>query len=98
MDRWETGNAIGYICKHGQNMLADLGYFVHNLWCALAAVGGSVDSPSKRKKLKARKMPKNARPTHRQLRAVLGGSSGNCSITEENHTTAKAAFLQKLEL
>ncbi len=32
------------------------------------------------------------------LRAMLGGSSLPCSITEENHATAKAAFLQKLEL
>jgi hypothetical protein len=40
---------------------------------ALAAVGGRVDLPSKRKKLKARKMPKNAVRTHRQLHALLGG-------------------------
>ena len=54
---------------------------------ALAAVGGRVDSPLKRKKLKARQMPKNAVRTHRQPArreaspraffpsgAVLGGS------------------------
>jgi hypothetical protein len=29
---------------------------------------------------------------------MLGGSSLPCSITEENHATAKAAFLQKLKL
>ena len=34
----------------------------------------------------------------RRLHAVLGGSSLPCSITEENCTIAKAAFLQKLEL
>jgi hypothetical protein len=38
---------------------------------ALAAVGGRVDSPSKRKQLQAAKMPKNAARTHRQLHAVL---------------------------
>jgi len=42
---------------------------------ALLAVGGSVDSLSKRKKLKARKLPKNAPRTHRQVHAVLGGVS-----------------------
>ena len=40
---------------------------------ALAAVGARVDSLSKRKKSKAKKMPKNAPRTHRQLHAVLGG-------------------------
>jgi hypothetical protein len=38
---------------------------------ALAAVGGRVDSPSRREQPKARKMLKNARPTHRQLHALL---------------------------
>ena len=40
---------------------------------ALLAVGGSVDSLSKREKLKARKLPKNAPRTHRQVHAVLAG-------------------------
>lgn len=40
---------------------------------ALAAVGGGVDSSSKRKEPKARQMPKNAARTHRQLHALLGG-------------------------
>jgi hypothetical protein len=57
-----------------------------------------VDSASKREKLKATNMLKNAVRTHRQVHAVLGGSSLPCSITEENHATAKAAFLQKLKL
>jgi len=39
---------------------------------ALAAVGGRADSPSKRDKPNARKKPKNAVRTHRQLHAVLG--------------------------
>src|SRR6266498_3971255 len=34
----------------------------------------------------------------RQMHAVLGGSSLPDSITEENHATTKAAFLQKLKL
>lgn len=42
---------------------------------ALLAVGGRVDSLSKRKKPKARKLPKNAPRTHRQVHAVLGGVS-----------------------
>jgi hypothetical protein len=42
---------------------------------ALAAVGGRVDSPSKREKPEAKQMLKNARPTHRQLHALLGGVS-----------------------
>jgi hypothetical protein len=66
--------------------------------CAFAAAGGRVESPSKRKRPKARQMPKNAVRTHPQLHAVLGGSSLPCSITEENHATAKAPFAQKLEL
>jgi hypothetical protein len=43
-------------------------------------VGGRVDSLSKREKAKARKMLKNARPTHRQLHALLG--AGLLAITE----------------
>jgi hypothetical protein len=39
--------------------------------CALAAVGGRVDSPSKRKNSRQRKRLKNAARTHRQLHAVL---------------------------
>jgi hypothetical protein len=54
-------------------------------------VGGSVDS-------KSGKCSKNAARTHPQLQALLGGSSLPCSITEENRTIAKAAFLQKLKL
>jgi hypothetical protein len=38
---------------------------------ALAAVGGRVESLSKRERTKARKSLKNAARTHRQLRAVL---------------------------
>lgn len=40
---------------------------------ALPAWGGRVDSLSKRKKPKARKLPKNAARTHRQVHALLGG-------------------------
>jgi hypothetical protein len=48
---------------------------------ALAAVGGRVESPSKRKQLKARKSSKNAVRPHRQLHAVLGRSLGSvCHI------------------
>ena len=42
--------------------------------------------------------PKNVLSPSRPVHAVLGGSSLVCSITEENHATAKAAFIQKLEL
>jgi hypothetical protein len=42
---------------------------------ALLAVGGSGDSLSKWKKLKARKLPKNAPRTHRQVHAMLGAFS-----------------------
>ena len=44
---------------------------------ALAAVGGRVDSLSKREKPKARKMPKNAARTHRQLHALLESQGEN---------------------
>src|SRR6266498_4327193 len=47
---------------------------------------------AREKYLKMRQTP--TCPVH----AVLGGSSLPCSITEENHATAKAALLQKLEL
>ncbi len=39
----------------------------------LLAVGGRVDSLSKREKPKARKKLKNAAHTHRQVHTVLGG-------------------------
>jgi len=38
---------------------------------ATSGAGASVDSPSKREKLEARKMPKNVPRTHRQLQALL---------------------------
>jgi hypothetical protein len=48
-----------------------------------------VDSLSKRKKLKAKKMPKNARPTHRQLHAVLGALTERQPRELEPAPTAK---------
>jgi len=55
---------------------------------ALAAVGGSVDSPPKRKKLKARKMLKNAARTHRQLHALLGALIERKTLCLNTSTTA----------
>ena len=67
--------------------------------CGLVAGGRAEESPPKRKKPKATKrLKKMLRVPTRLLHAMSGGSSLPCSITEENHTIAKAAFLQKLEL
>jgi NAD(P)H-hydrate repair Nnr-like enzyme with NAD(P)H-hydrate epimerase domain len=60
--------------------------------CALAAVGGRVDSPPKRKEPKARKMLKNAARTHRQLhprrwRAII--LYGRTRLRSENALLAR---------
>jgi hypothetical protein len=47
-----------------------------------------VDKLSKRKQLKARKMLKNARPTHRQLHALLGALFERQPRGLEQDTTA----------
>jgi hypothetical protein len=47
---------------------------------------------------KAMIMHKNVVRTHHQQDAMLCRSSLLCSITEENYTTVKTAFLQKIKL
>ncbi len=60
---------------------------------ALLAVGGRVDSLSKREKLKARKLPKNAARTHRQVHAVLG-----CKLINSIEASRQRNFLVILSL
>jgi len=47
--------------------------YLHPTVCVTGA-GAGVDSPWEQKKLEARKMPKSAARTHRQLHAVLGSA------------------------
>jgi hypothetical protein len=65
---------------------------------ALPAAGRDETTLFCRNQLQATKTARKRADSHSRVHAVLGGSSLVCSITEENHATAKAAFIQKLEL
>jgi hypothetical protein len=75
------------------------GMLVLKVWLTTRLTGGWGETGSETENCQSSEpTPKNVQSPNRPVNAMLGGVSLACSITEENHATAKAALLQKLEL